>query len=122
MFVKYERLKYQKPTNGKKIRIFRDGQISFYREAVYDSGIFKYGYADLYYDSERKRVGIIPIGVDNSDSVTVRKVGTKGVRISAKRFFGRFGIPIPVGKHEYTVEDGMIVIQLKTNERRCNPP
>lgn len=106
MFVKYEKTPVKKGI-GKKIGIDKRGRIVFYKETVAD--LKTPFFVILLFDPETNRIGIKPVKREDETFFSVQ--GSKTKFVNAKRFFNHFGIH-PEGRFDYTVEDGMLVVQL----------
>jgi hypothetical protein len=95
--------------SGKKIQILENGKIAFSKEAVLD--LYPHHCIDLYYDPDEKKIKLEPLDDYGSDS-SFRLKGLFNLFIAAKDFFEHFEIPIPVGKYDYTLDQGMLIVQL----------
>lgn len=116
MFVKYEKAENKIKS---KIRIFPNGKISFYRGTIFDLSKGE-GEAEkmashiaLYYDSEKRQIGIEKLFGEENGSF---KLMGRAPFTLAKKFFEHFGIKAE-GRYSYTVEDGMLVVQLTEGEK-----
>jgi hypothetical protein len=95
--------------SGKKIQILENGKIAFSKEAVSD--LYPRQYIDLYYDPDEKRIKLEPLDdYGSDDSFKIR--GIFNLHIDAKPFFEHFGIPVRTGEYEYTLDRGMLIMQL----------
>lgn len=110
MFIKYEKSQAKKVIK-KKIGINLKGRIVFYKNMKED--LENPYFVNLLFDDETNRIGIKPI--KREDTAFFRIQGTSTRFIYAKRFFNHFGIH-PEGRFDYTVEDGMLVVQLPKGE------
>jgi hypothetical protein len=109
MFVKYENQPKRNHAIGKKIGITSNYRIVFYRDVCCEiNGLT----ADLFYDSETNSIGVMP--VDFNGAYKISFSSTPYIR--CKKFFIKFNIPVIPGRYEYTIKDGMMVIQLPENE------
>lgn len=104
MFIKYEKV-LDKKVFEKKIGIKPFGRIVFYKETAKD---LECDYVNLFFDAETNRIGIKPT---YCPAGAFKIQGNLTKFINAKRFFNRFNIH-PEGRFDYTVEDGMLVVQL----------
>jgi len=91
-FIKYE--PKASPTTGPRVRIRPTGLISFDATAVSKFGLEKYSYAILYFDPEKKTIGIKPTS-DNSDPSSLKLSKRRStISLKAPGFFKHFRIPV----------------------------
>jgi hypothetical protein len=95
--------------SGEKIHILENGKIAFSKEAVSD--LYPHHYIDLYYDPDEKKIKLEPLNDYGSDS-SFRLKGLFNLYIAAKDFFEHFEIPISGGEYDYTLDHGMLIVQL----------
>jgi len=93
----------------KEIVFAKDGKITFIRDVVPD--LLGYRYIDLYWEPDLKQIKFEPLDYYGSDS-SFKLKGLFNLFIAAKDFFEHFEIPIPVGEYDYTIDRGMLIVQL----------
>jgi len=93
----------------KKIQILENGKIAFSKEAVSD--LYPHHYIDLYYDPDEKQIKFEPLDYYGSeDSFKIK--GIFNLHIDARPFYEYFDISFPVGEYDYTIDRGMLIVQL----------
>jgi hypothetical protein len=108
-FVKYQKENIKKGISAKTIGINRKGRFAFYKPVV-EKYLQNINHLELYFDPETKKVGILPLSEPTSDSFKIQGKTTK--MIVAKKFLNRFQISVEDRRYDFTVENGMLVIQL----------
>ncbi len=108
-FVKYQKENIKKGISAKTIGINRKGRFAFYKPVV-EKYLQNINNLELYFDPDAKKIGILPSPEPTSDSFKIQGKTTK--MIVAKKFLNRFQIPIEDRRYDFTVENGMLVIQL----------
>ena len=108
-FVKYQKENNKKGISSKTIGINRKGRFAFYKPVV-EKYLQNINHIELYFDPDTKKVGILPTPEPTSDSFKIQGKTTK--MIVAKKFLNRFQISVDDRRYDFTVENGMLVIQL----------
>jgi hypothetical protein len=97
----------------KEIMFTKDGKITFSRDVIPD--LLGFRYVDLYWEPDKKQIGIEPLDFYGSeDSFKIK--GIFNLHVDAKLFFEHFEISVPVGEYEYTLDRGMLIVQLVKGE------
>jgi len=112
-FERYLRTRMSKSTKP-AASIWKMGQINFNRSAVETYKMSGFKYVALYFDRDKKRIGLKL--TNDSKEPGVGKVSTKrdGVTIYAKGFFQHFGIDFSQSRR-YTIQhdekNGMYILE-----------
>ncbi|MDA1191590.1 MAG: hypothetical protein O3A46_07905 [Candidatus Poribacteria bacterium] len=69
-----------------------EGYVSFSMKAVKEFELNRYGYIVLFYDRERKRVGIMPTKNETDDGALQMKVRRTGISVYAAPFLRHYKI------------------------------
>jgi hypothetical protein len=109
-FIKYQKEKSKKGVSSKTIGINHKGRFAFYKPVV-EKFLQNCSFVELYYDPETKKVGILPVSEATPDSFRIQGKTTK--MIVAKKFINRFQIPVDDRRYDFSVDNGMLVIQLQ---------
>ena len=108
-FIKYQKENVKKGISAKTIGINRKGRFAFYKPVV-EKYLQNANYIELFYDPETKKIGILPSADSTPDSFKVQGKTTK--MIVAKKFLKRFQISVEDKRYDFSMENGMLIIQL----------
>jgi hypothetical protein len=108
-FVKYQKENIKKGISAKTIGINRKGRFAFYKPVV-EKYLQNMNHIELYFDPETKQVGIMPSPEPTQDSFKIQGKTTK--MIIAKKFLNRFQISVEDRRYDFSVENGMLIVQL----------
>lgn len=111
-FVKYQKENLKKGISAKTIGINSKGRFAFYKPVV-EKYLQNVDHIELFYDSETKKVGIMPTTEPTTDSFKIQGMTTK--MIVAKKFLNRFKISVEDRRYDFVYENGMLVIPLEKN-------
>lgn len=93
------------PTKDELISINKSGEITFSSVFCYNNKVFSYGYAVLFWDSEKKAVGIRFTNKKDEKGRYVLNANSKraGARISAKGFLksNQIDLDIYAGRYDW---------------------
>ena len=106
------------------ISISRASAIRLSAKFCQETGILNHDYAVLFYDSEKKAIGILPTNKNVDESFTLTKERTSG-SISAAGFMNRYNLDADIyhGRYEWTTErlpsgEKVYVVLLKRNDEK----
>lgn len=108
-FVKYQKENIKKGISSKSIGINHKGRFAFYKPVV-EKYLQNINHIELYFDPETKKVGILPALDATPDSFKIQGKTTK--MIVAKKFLNRFQISVEDRRYDFSVENGMLIVQL----------
>ena len=100
------------------------GQLGLNKGSVRKYSIEKYGYAVLYYDDEKKRIGIELTNEPDADGAVVIHVRDGGGTIATKSFLNCFGIDYSrkvINDLEVEVVDGKRLLTFSSVKTSVNP-
>jgi hypothetical protein len=110
-FVKYERLHVQRGVSSRTIGISKKGRFAFYKPVI-TKHFNEAEHVELYFDPEKKHIGILPVTEPTDDSFKIHGKSTK--MVIAKKFLNKFNIPIEDRRYEFDIsdDDHMMVVRL----------
>jgi hypothetical protein len=109
-FVKYERVGVQRGVSSCTIGISRKGRFAFYKPVV-AKHFHEAEHVELYFDPEKRHIGILPVTIPTDNSFKIQGKSTK--MVIAKRFLNKFKIPIEDRRYEFEIsDDNMMVVRL----------
>lgn len=110
----FEKYEGQRPRGTKDVvSIRKNGQIAFNSKAVQSFGVKAYKYANLYHDSEKKKIGIELASKKDKGSRKITMLGGTAL-ISGSAFLKHFNISVPKAKKFIPKADtsGKIILSL----------
>jgi hypothetical protein len=110
-FVKYKRAQVQRGISSRTIGISKKGRFAFYKPVI-SKHFNEAEHVELYFDPEKKSIGILPVNVPTDDSFKIQGKSTK--MVIAKKFLNKFQIPIEDRRYEFEIsdDDNMMVVRL----------